>query len=66
VNSATSPNPAKVSQNIFFCMSPAYCELRAVPSGVPNRYLAHAKIKKRSAMCESRPALQTFTAISES
>jgi len=39
VKSATSPNPAKVSQNIFFRMSRAYFELRAIPSAVPNRYL---------------------------
>jgi hypothetical protein len=36
VKSATSPNPAKVSQNIFFCMSPAYSEFRAFKFRVPN------------------------------
>jgi hypothetical protein len=43
VKSATSPKPANISQNIFFCMSPAYFELRANPSGFPNRYPARAK-----------------------
>ena len=37
VTSATSPSPAKISQNIFFCMFPAYFELRPIPFGVRNR-----------------------------
>jgi hypothetical protein len=37
VKSATSPNPAKISQNIFFCMFPAYFESRPIPFGVRNR-----------------------------
>ena len=36
VKSATSPNPAKVNQNIFLCMSLAYCEVRALFFAVPN------------------------------
>jgi hypothetical protein len=39
VKSATSPSPVKVSQNIFFCMFPAYFESRPIPFGVRNRQL---------------------------
>ena len=51
VKSATSPKPAKVSQNIFFCMFPAYFESRPIPFGVRNRKLSSCKKqKKRDAM----------------
>src|ERR1700747_876627 len=43
VKSATSPKPAKVSQNIFFCMFPAYFESQPMPFRVRNRYLANKK-----------------------
>jgi hypothetical protein len=56
VKSATSPNPAKVSQNIFFCMPPAYFERRTLSVGVPNRYLAYQKQKKGGTRLSSRPA----------
>jgi len=58
VKSASSPSPAKVSQNIFFCMFPAYFESQPMPFRVRKCYLSLCKQKKRGDA--NRPAFSLY------
>ena len=58
VTSATSPNPAKVSQNIFFCMFRAYFESRQFHLAFA---IVNCKNKKSGTRYQSRPAFSFVT-----